>query len=272
MYLKPRLRAVANMIPDCECFADIGTDHAYIPIAMLKEKTAKIAIASDIGIGPLKHAQENIKKENLENKIFIRIGAGLASIKMNEINGAVIAGMGGKMIRKILENDKEKAEATEWFVLQPMKNAPELRRWLVNNGYIICEESLAKEDWHIYEILFVKHGEMKIEDEFYYETGVTENIKIHLMKNKREKENLRKLNLIEWRKCYESQSKRHNKHNESFSTEKICRIMGQSRTANRKSRQRNRNRVNSIGCNIGCSKKSCREKSWNDYYTSSASL
>lgn len=184
MYLKPRLRAVANMIPDCECFADIGTDHAYIPIAMLKEKTAKIAIASDIGIGPLKHAQENIKKENLENKIFTRIGAGLTSIKMNEINGAVIAGMGGKMIRKILENDKEKAEATEWFVLQPMKNAPELRKWLVNNGYIICEESLAKEDWHIYEILFVKHGKMKIEDEFYYETGVTENIKKHpLYKN-----------------------------------------------------------------------------------------
>ena len=184
MYLKPRLRAVANMIPDCECFADIGTDHAYIPIAMLKEKTAKTAIASDIGIGPLKHAQENIKKENLENKIFTRIGAGLASIKMNEINGAVIAGMGGKMIRKILENDKEKAEATEWFVLQPMKNAPELRKWLVNNGYIICEESLAKEDWHIYEILFVKHGKMKIEDEFYYETGVTENIKKHpLYKN-----------------------------------------------------------------------------------------
>lgn len=181
MYLKPRLRAVANLVPECEKFADIGTDHAYIPIAMIKENKAKNAIASDIGEGPLMHAQKNIQNEKLENKIETRIGAGLIPIKINEINGAVIAGMGGKMIRKILEENIEKSNSIEWFVLQPMKNSDELRKWLVSNGYKICKESLAKEDWHIYEIIQVRHGTMKIEDELKYEIGITEELQNHVL-------------------------------------------------------------------------------------------
>ena len=102
MKLTPRLRAVAELVPCGSCIADIGTDHAYVPIFLIHNGRIKYAIAGDIHAGPAQRAREHIKREGLSTKIKVREGAGLSILEEDEVDGAVIAGMGGFMIRNML--------------------------------------------------------------------------------------------------------------------------------------------------------------------------
>ena len=171
--LSDRLLAIANLVDKNNIIADIGTDHGYIPVYLLKNNIVKYAIAADINKGPLDNAKKEIMLNKLENKIDLRLGSGLTVIKEGEADEAIIAGMGGVLISDIIETSKKVAMSLKKIILQPMQASDELRKYLYENGYEIVDETLAKEDFRLYEIIVVKYtGESKkIEDEIFYEVG-----------------------------------------------------------------------------------------------------
>lgn len=167
MKLSPRLQAIADSIKSCTILADIGTDHAYIPIYLALEGCIDHAIAADINKGPLEIAQKGIQQYRLDDKIETRLGSGLTVLKPHEAEAIVIAGMGGMLIAEIIEASKDVAMSAKDLVLQPMQDSGKLRKYLLEQGFEIIDEELAKEDRKIYEILWVKYtGHSKIVESF----------------------------------------------------------------------------------------------------------
>lgn len=167
--LTPRLQCVADCVKKCDLLADIGTDHAYIPIYTVQKHIAYKAIASDVVKGPLKIAADNIKSHGLEDKISPCLANGLSSAKDADV--IVIAGMGGKLICNILEDNLDIAYNAEYMVIQPMTCSYELRKYLHRNGFKITDEKLAREENKIYNIMVVEKGKENFNDEFYYHIG-----------------------------------------------------------------------------------------------------
>ncbi|MDD3765661.1 MAG: class I SAM-dependent methyltransferase [Eubacteriales bacterium] len=169
MTLTNRLQAVADMVFPCDVAADIGTDHAYIPIYLLQKGIIKRAIASDVATGPAEIARENVKKYALEDKIDVVVGDGLEKIEHADI--IIIAGMGGKLICDILKKGEGVAKSAKLLILQPMTMADVLRRYLHKEGFAICDETLAKEGGKLYNIMAVKAGTEKFDNDIYYYIG-----------------------------------------------------------------------------------------------------
>lgn len=156
MKLSPRLQIIADSIIGCDTLADIGTDHASLPIYLVKKGSVKRAIASDINKGPIEIAEARISSNRLEDKIQTRLGSGLTILKQNEVNIIVIAGMGGMLIADIIEASIEVAKSAEALILQPMLDSGRLRAYLMRNGFEITDEELAKEDRKLYEVIWVR--------------------------------------------------------------------------------------------------------------------
>lgn len=167
--LSPRLLAVANLVPKCSVVADIGTDHAYVPIYLIENGRADFAIASDVVEGPAMRAKENIARHNLTDKIDVRIGNGLEKVENADV--IIIAGMGGKLICDIISESLPIIATVQMLILQPMTAIYEVRRYLHINNFTITDEHLAKEDEKIYNIMVVKSGSEIIEDDIYYHIG-----------------------------------------------------------------------------------------------------
>jgi tRNA (adenine22-N1)-methyltransferase len=172
MELSSRLLKVASMVDKCECLADIGTDHAYIPIFLIKEGRCNNAIASDINEGPINKAVNNITQEGLGEKIECRLGGGFKTIKPFETNVAIIAGMGGNLIRDIINENIEVFQNLECCVVQPVQNPEVLRKYIYNKGFTIIDEEIVIEDNKFYEIIKLKFGN-KVQqiESIYYEVA-----------------------------------------------------------------------------------------------------
>lgn len=155
-----RLNTLAEMVDSNSRVADIGTDHAYLPIELVKQHKVNYAIASDIGAGPLQNAKSDIKEAGLEEKIETRLGSGLNTVKKEDhIDTVVIAGMGGKLITEILNTAWLKAFCFPTLILEPNIGEEEVRSWLMIHGYQIIEEKLIYEAGHSYELIKAKyHG------------------------------------------------------------------------------------------------------------------
>ena len=158
--LTPRLRMVADMIPAGARLADVGTDHAYLPSALLLEGKISGAIAADLREGPLSRAKETVREYELEGKVAFRLCDGLKGIRAEEADAVSIAGMGGETIAMILAAAPWTREQDTALILQPMSSMEELRLWLGRNGYVIREERLAREGDTIYTAMLVGAGEM----------------------------------------------------------------------------------------------------------------
>lgn len=158
--LTPRLRMVADMLPENVRLADVGTDHAYLPAALLLEGKIPGAIAADLREGPLSRAKETVREYDLEDKVAFRLCDGLSGIRAEETDAVSIAGMGGETIAMILEAAPWTREQNTALVLQPMSSMDELRLWLGRNGYTIHEERLAREGDTIYTALLAGAGTM----------------------------------------------------------------------------------------------------------------
>ncbi len=156
--LNPRLKKIAELIPEAASLADIGTDHAYIPIFACLNQKVKHAIASDIKLGPIARAADNIKKFGLGKEITVRIGPGLQTVAPGEAEVIVIAGMGGILISEILEHSKETVSCAKLLILQPMTAAAELRDYIAANSFTAGDEYLAREDDKLYNIITVVPG------------------------------------------------------------------------------------------------------------------
>jgi len=172
MELKGRLQLIAKKVSDCDIVCDIGTDHAYIPIYLFLKGKCKRAIAADIKKGPIEAATNNIKGYGLENFIETRVGDGLAPIKEDEVDIIVIAGMGGILIKEILEIDLNKAKKAKKIILQPMNAFEILREWLYRNGFEISDEELESEGNKIYNVIVVRWtGNCSEKNDLYYNIG-----------------------------------------------------------------------------------------------------
>ena len=171
IHLTERLQTAADLVPPCRVMADIGTDHGYVPIYLCQTGKITGAVASDIHDGPAERARVHIGEEGLSRQISVRVGPGLSTLAAGEAEGAVIAGMGGLMILRILEEGRPVASRMDWFVLQPQNHGKELRRWLGTHGFTIEKEKLAREDRRMYQVLLVRHGVMAPLSPIEEETG-----------------------------------------------------------------------------------------------------
>jgi len=147
--LTPRLKLIADLV-EGKTVADIGTDHAYIPIHLMKNGRCDRVIASDVNKGPSEIAKNHIKSEGLE--IEVRTGSGLSVLMPGEVQDIIIAGMGGKLICEILEANAEVAKKSR-LILQPMNGQYELRTFLLKEGYNISYEDLALEGFKVYNVI-----------------------------------------------------------------------------------------------------------------------
>ena len=159
LILTPRLETVARLVPPGVRFADIGTDHAYLPAKLLLDGTIDRAIAADLREGPLSRARETARQYGVEDKVSFRLCDGLSGIECGETDAIAIAGMGGETIAAILA-------AAPWtkehktLLLQPMTSFHDLRGWLRDNGYEIHREHIAREGNRLYSVMEVRGGKM----------------------------------------------------------------------------------------------------------------
>ncbi|EKZ1495310.1 tRNA (adenine-N(1))-methyltransferase [Listeria monocytogenes] len=152
--LSKRLEKVASYITKNERIADIGSDHAYLPCFAVKNQTASFAIAGEVVDGPFQSAQKQVRSSGLTEQIDVRKGKGLAVIeKKDVIDTIVIAGMGGALIRTILEEGAAKLAGVTKLILQPNIAAWQLREWSEQNNWLITSEAILREDNKIYEIM-----------------------------------------------------------------------------------------------------------------------
>ena len=157
--LTPRLQAVASFVPAGARLADIGTDHAYLPVSLLLDGKISGAIAADLREGPLNRARMTAQEYHCTDKVSFRLCNGLADIKSYETDVISIAGMGGETIAEILSAAKWVQRNKIPVILQPMSTQPELRRWLYQNGYVILEEKLVQEGDTLYVVMLAQAGE-----------------------------------------------------------------------------------------------------------------
>lgn len=153
--LTPRLKLIADLVKGKKV-ADIGTDHAFIPIELIKSGRCEVVIASDVNIGPAEIAKNHIKENGLN--IEVRVGNGLSVLEPGETDDIIIAGMGGKLICEILAREPKVAKKSR-LILQPMNGQYELRSYLLKEGYVISKEDLALEGFKVYNIIVCDSGE-----------------------------------------------------------------------------------------------------------------
>ena len=153
-HISARLACVASLVSAGARVADIGSDHAYLPAALVLDGKIDFAIAGEVVKGPYENAVHEIKDHQLEGQVIPRLADGLAAIEpADKVDTITIAGMGGSLIASILEKDKNKLTGIKRLVLQPNVGESQLREWLMNNHYQIMNEKIIEEDNHIYEII-----------------------------------------------------------------------------------------------------------------------
>ena len=154
--ISKRLCTAASYVRDGAVVADIGTDHAYLPIYLVLHGKVNSAYASDINEGPIERANENIKNYHLEDKISTRVIGGLEKIEEVSPTDIVICGMGGELIIKILENSSYIRQKNIRLILQPMTHV-ELVRDYLQNGFYTIAENVVFEDEKVYQILCLQY-------------------------------------------------------------------------------------------------------------------
>lgn len=145
--------------------ADVGTDHAYLPILLVSEKISRSAVACDINEGPLQRAKEHIEAANLQGKIQTLLTDGLHGVESYHPDDILIFGMGGELIVKILNEAPWVKKTSISLVLQPMSRAEILRAWLTENGFSIRGETLSREEQYYQTIHAVWNGKKEIYSE-----------------------------------------------------------------------------------------------------------
>lgn len=156
MELSKRLKAVADMVGTGSVLADIGTDHAYIPIWLVSRESVPRAVAMDVNEGPLKRAQENILQNGLEEKIETRLSDGFKALAPGEADAAVIAGMGGGLTIRILKSGMEVVRSLRECILQPQSEIDKVRTFLLEEGFSFIREDMVEEDGKYYPMMCVR--------------------------------------------------------------------------------------------------------------------
>ncbi|SHI76040.1 tRNA (adenine22-N1)-methyltransferase [Dethiosulfatibacter aminovorans DSM 17477] len=173
--MSERLKTIIKMFDKCNSAADIGTDHAYIPEMLIKNNLCKKVVATDVNEGPYRIAKNYVESTGLEESIEVRLGNGLQPVALEEVDTIVIAGMGGILITKILDEKITEFDEIKTLILQPMNAADKVRKYLHEKGFCIVDEEIAKEDYHYYELIKARKSSKACiyDKELFYETGRT---------------------------------------------------------------------------------------------------
>lgn len=151
--LEARLALCASMVRPGAALADVGTDHAYLPVWLVKNGVVPRAVASDVRPGPLERAKRNIERYGVSGAVETRLCDGLDGIRPEEADDVVIAGMGGLLMAEIIERTAWLKDEHKRLILQPMTREEELRRSLFKNGFsVLCEQAVL-EGRHVYTVM-----------------------------------------------------------------------------------------------------------------------
>lgn len=165
LVLSKRMEAVVNMVsPQSFTVADIGCDHAYVSIALIQLQPARRVVAMDVREGPLEIAEKNVKIYGMEEKIELRLSDGLDKLGKGEADTIIIAGMGGLLIKSILEKGKNilsYREKSPVLILQPQSDVREVRIFLYEHAYHIVQEMILEEEGKYYTVIKAVPGEKK---------------------------------------------------------------------------------------------------------------
>ncbi|HEM3725789.1 TPA: tRNA (adenine-N(1))-methyltransferase [Streptococcus suis] len=161
--LSKRLAAVADYVPQGARLADVGSDHAYLPLFLVEQGRIDFAIAGEVVQGPYQSALQNVEQAGQSDKISVRLANGLAAVELaDQVSTITIAGMGGRLIAEILEAGKDKLGSVERLVLQPNNREDDVRRWLVEHDFQLVAEKILEENDKIYEILVAEEGNVDL--------------------------------------------------------------------------------------------------------------
>lgn len=154
-----RLAAAASLVRDGAVIADIGTDHGYLPITLLREGKISFAAASDLRRGPLNCAVSNAKKYGVQDRIRFFCTDGLEGIPLValHVTDIVICGMGGELITRILSKCTYIQDGKIQLILQPMSAVEELRAYLAVSGFAVREECIARSRGKLYQCMAVRY-------------------------------------------------------------------------------------------------------------------
>ena len=155
MELSKRLSVIAGLVTPGGRVADVGSDHGYLPIDLVRRGICPGAIAIDVGKGPLARAKAHIREQGLTDRIEVRLGDGLTPLLPGEADTIVIAGMGGPLMQRILADGEKTAKAAKELVLSPQSDVREFRRFLKTEGYTVTEERMLQEDGKYYAAMRV---------------------------------------------------------------------------------------------------------------------
>jgi len=156
--ISKRLQYIVDFVTYFETIADIGCDHGYVCIELIKNNKVKKAIASDISYPSLKKTIDFVKVNNIDDRIETRVGDGLDVLNKDEVDAVIVAGMGGVLISDILKknyNLKFK-EKNPLLILQPVQQAKDLRYYLYENKFEIVDEDIVFDMGKYYNIIVSK--------------------------------------------------------------------------------------------------------------------
>lgn len=148
--LSIRLSSVAALVNQDAAIADIGTDHGYIPVYLLKNNIIKSAVASDINEGPLESCRRLVSEYELNDKVRVILSNGLDKLNEKDFDTVIIAGMGGELISEILS--KKDYIKSKRLILQPMTHGEIVKKFLYDNGFEIDKDFIVKDGKHNYNI------------------------------------------------------------------------------------------------------------------------
>ena len=151
--LSRRMQAVADMVTPGSHVVDVGCDHGYVSIYLVQCQKAEHVLAMDINEGPLLRAVQHVEEAKLRSYITLRLSDGLCGFVKGEADTLICAGMGGRLMQRILEREPDKTESIRELVLQPQSEIPLFRRFLADKGYFIVAEDMVFEEGKFYPIM-----------------------------------------------------------------------------------------------------------------------
>lgn len=161
--LSKRLQMLADMVTQGNSVADVGCDHGFLSVYLVQSGQSPRALAMDVRQGPLMAAKEHIETWGLEDYIALRLSDGLKEFGIGEAETIVCAGMGGKLMEKILTESLEKAKSVRELVLQPQSELREFRMFLREKGFFVSREEAVFEEGKFYFAMKAAYREREAE-------------------------------------------------------------------------------------------------------------
>ena len=158
--ISKRLMTAVGFVRSGARFADVGTDHGYLPIYLSKKGIVSCAVASDINEGPLESARRNIRDNGVEGKVVTVLSDGLLGLREYAPTDIAIFGMGGELVCRIIEESPWVKKDGIRLILQPMTKQAETRKYLLDNGFSIVDEALSFDDGKIYQTICAEYSGM----------------------------------------------------------------------------------------------------------------